>query len=100
MNTTMGGTEKNFHPFEAVWYKRESFAHEKEFRIVIEDIGENDFHDRNKKIRVDLNLLIENIYISPKADKWFTELVKDIIKNRYKLWINVKQSELNEQPFF
>ena len=95
-----GGTEKNFHPFEAVWYKRESFAHEKEFRIVIEDIGENDFHDRNKKIRVDLNLLIENIYISPKADKWFTELVKDIIKNRYKLWINVKQSELNEQPFF
>lgn len=95
-----GDSKKTFHPFDALWYKRESFAHEKEFRIIIEDIDKNGSHDCNKKIQVDLNLLLENVYISPQADKWFAELVKDIIKNRYKLWLNVKHSELNESPFF
>lgn len=95
-----GNSKKTFHPFEAPWHKRESFAHEKEFRIIIEDTSKNGFHDWNKIIKVDLNLLIENVYISPEADKWFAELVKDIIRNRYKLRLNVVQSELKEHPFY
>ena len=95
-----GNSNKNFNPFEAPWYKREAFAHEKEFRIIVEDIRKNSFHDWDKKIKVDLNMLIENIYISPKADKWFSVLVKDIIRNRYGLILNVIHSELSEQPFF
>ena len=95
-----GKSKNTFHHFEAPWYKRESFAHEKEFRIIIEDTIKNGFCDWNKTIKVDLNLLIENVYISPEADKWFAELVKDIIRNRYKLRLNVVQSELNEHPFF
>lgn len=95
-----GKSDMNFHPFEAPWYKREAFSHEKEFRIIIEDIIKNSFRDWDKKIKVDLNMLVENIYISPYAEKWFSALVKDIIKNRYGLRLNVIHSELSEQPFF
>ncbi len=95
-----GNSKNTFCPFDAPWYKRESFAHEKEFRVIIEDTRKNGFRDWDKTIRVDLNLLIDNLYISPEADKWFVELVKDIIRNRYNLWLNVMQSELNDHPFF
>lgn len=95
-----GNSKKSFQPIDAPWYKRESFAHEKEFRIIVEDDRKVGFRDWNKTITVNLNLLIENIYISPEADKWFAELVKDIIRNRYELRLNVIQSELNQQPLF
>ena len=95
-----GESKKSFKFFDAPWYKRESFAHEKEFRIIIEDMREPGFRDWNKTVRVDLNVLIENVYVSPEADKWFADLVKDIIRTRYKLGLNVNQSNLNETPFF
>ncbi len=95
-----GNSKNTFQPFDAPWYKRESFAHEKEFRIIVEDDREGCFLDWSKTIKVDLNLLIENVYISPEADQWFAELVKNIIRNRYGLRITVVHSELNEQPFF
>ena len=95
-----GNSNNTFRPIEVPWYKRESFAYEKEFRIIIEDDREVGSSDWNKTIKVDLNLLIDNIYISPEADKWFAELVNDIIRNRYKLRLNVMHSELNEPPFF
>lgn len=95
-----GFSKKTFHSFDAPWYKRESFAHEKEFRVIIEDMRKPGFRDWDKKVRIDLNVLIENVYISPEADKWFANLVKDIIRNRYNLRLNVNQSSLNETPFF
>ena len=33
-----GSSGKSIHPFLAPWYKRESFAHEKEFRVKVEDV--------------------------------------------------------------
>ena len=95
-----GTSNKVFLPYESIWYKRKSFAHEKEFRVVITDYRRPAFRDWNKSIFVNLNQLIENIYISPEADSWFFELVKDIIRNRYNLDLNVKQSELNALPFY
>lgn len=91
-----GTSHNTFQPFEALWYKRKSFKHEKEFRVVIED----DSGDWNKNVRIDLNRLIENVYISPQAEKWFADLVFDIVRHRYKLWLNVRQSELNTPPFY
>ena len=44
-------------------------------------------------ITVDLKKLIENIYISPKAEKWFPNLVKSIV-DKYKLNMNVVKSPL------
>lgn len=91
-----GRSSNTFHAFEAPWYKRKSFEHEKEFRVIIED----NCREWNKMIMVDINLLIENVYISPQAEQWFTELVHSIIKNRYQLCLNVCQSNLNETPFY
>ena len=58
------------------------------------------FRDRDKYLRVDINQLIENVYISPEADKWFLDLMNDVITNRYHLDLNVIQSELTQQPFY
>lgn len=94
-----GVSKEQFDIFDAVWYKRKSFEHEKEFRIVITDDRCPACRDWDKTIHIDLMKLIENIYIAPTADGWFTELVKSIVRNRYNLPINIKQSELNDLPF-
>lgn len=94
-----GASKDQFDIFDAAWYKRKSFEHEKEFRAVIKDDRCLSCRDWNKNIPVNLNALIENIYISPNADEWFAKLVKKIVRNRYKLPINIKQSELNDLPF-
>lgn len=94
-----GTSKEQFDIFDAVWYKRKSFEHEKEFRAVITDERSPACRDWNKTIHIDLMKLIENIYISPTVDEWFAELVKSIVRNRYNLPINIKQSELNDLPF-
>lgn len=95
-----GTSKEQFDIFDAVWYKRKSFEHEKEFRAVITDERSPACRDWNKTIHIDLMKLIENIYISPTVDEWFAELVKSIVRNRYYLPINIKQSELNDLPFY
>jgi len=74
-------------------YKRISFEHEKEIRAVIWNTGEiKDGEDEiitqivnhGKYINIDLNKLIENIYVSPTAPIWFHSLMKLIIK-RYNI---------------
>lgn len=94
-----GTSGKQFHIFQAPWYKRKSFEHEKEFRVIVHDDRKPGFRDWNKKIRVDLNFLIENIYVSPDADEWFVQLLNDILRNRYHLYLRAQQSQLNELPF-
>lgn len=86
--------------FDAPWFKRKSFEHEKEFRVIVEDDRKPAYRDENKQIKVDLNLLIENVYISPQADDWFVKLVKEIITKRYDLGLKVHQSDLNKIPFY
>ena len=96
-----GTSGKYFHMFDAPWYKRLSFAHEKEFRVISESPDFNmltDAHDL--LIPVDLNLLIDNIYFSPKADKWFVKLVSNIIKKKYGLYCPMLQSNLNRASFY
>lgn len=69
-----------FYPFV---HKRKSFEHEKEIRAFIsilpEPILESPF-DFGANIKVNLNLLIENIYIHPDAPIWFAETVKSVLK--------------------
>lgn len=96
-----GTSGKYFHMFDAPWYKRLSFAHEKEFRVISESPDFNmltDAHDL--LIPVDLNLLIDNIYFSPEADKWFVKLVSNIIKKKYGLYCPMLQSNLNRASFY
>ena len=95
-----GISNKRLNSYSALWCKRESFIHEREFRIMIQDTRKKAFRDWDKYLRVDINQLIENIYVSPVADKWFVDLIKDIVINRYRLDLNIIQSELLQPPFY
>lgn len=68
--------EKTFLYVDAPWYKRKSFEHEKEFRILIKDISNISLTDYYKEVKVDLRSLIETIYVSPQSEDWFLDLVK------------------------
>lgn len=78
------------------WCKRKSFEYEKEVRAIVYDychIGEPGIH-----IPVDLRELIEKVYISPYAPKWFEDIIRDIIL-RYGYDFEVSASEMAEPPF-
>jgi len=80
----------------AFWYKRKSFEHEHEVRALIrnyENTGKGVSHP------VDLDVLIENIYVSPYAPEWFAQVVRDIVK-RYELNKPVLYSTMIEKPFY
>ena len=48
---------------------------------------------------IDLNCLIENIYVSPTSQSWFYDVVKNIV-DKYGIKKSVLQSTLNEEPFY
>ena len=91
---------KDFSSFyDTLFFKRYSFAHEKEVRSVI--YRHMDIKDLPTGIYIPINLdrLIENIYVSPTSQPWFYEVVKNIV-DKYGLKKNVLQSTLNEEPFY
>ena len=80
----------------AFWYKRKSFEHEREVRALIrnhENTGKGVSHP------VNLDVLIKNIYVSPYAPEWFTQVVKDVVK-KYELNKPVLYSAMIEKPFY
>lgn len=95
-----GKSDNVFGLDSAIWCKRKSFAHEAEFRVVATDMKRPGFNSWDKQIPVNLEQLIENVFISPEADDWFVKLVGNIIKNRYHYGFNVIQSELMKLPFY
>jgi hypothetical protein len=90
-------------------HKRRSFDHEKEVRAIImrtpppEDQRRvylaQDIFDGGLYVDVDLDLLVEKVYISPYSKEWFCELVMSIT-NKYELKANVVPSTLSEEPIF
>jgi hypothetical protein len=81
---------------DSFWRKRKSFEHEKEVRALLHD---HEHELTGKVIACDLSVLVEEVFVSPTAPKWFVNLVNDINK-KYGLNIEVSPSELNEEPFF
>ena len=79
-----------------VWYKRDGFAHEREVRVVIKDAT---ITEKGLPVDVDLDTLIEAIYISPTAKPWLADLVKCII-HQFRLDKPVHYSQLNETPVY
>jgi hypothetical protein len=70
--------------------KRPSFQHEMEIRAVIRD---PDCNAGGLLVPVDLEALIEEVYISPEAEPWITCVVKNVIA-KYGLETNVQRSGL------
>ena len=80
------------------WYKRKSFEHENEVRIIQER------HDVSQtclgiSLPVNLDTLIENIYVSPLAQSWFEDLANDILA-KYGINKKVIPSQLNREVFY
>lgn len=83
---------------DTLFYKRQSFSHEREVRNVIHYWGVKDL-PMGIYMPIDLNCLIENIYVSPTSQSWFYDVVKNIV-DKYGIKKSVLQSTLNEEPFY
>lgn len=88
-------------------HKRKSFEHEQEVRaLVLKWPTSKDSIDFTKEtiehglqIKIDIETLIECIYVAPSAPAWFADLVKAVIK-RYGYNFEIDHSKLNENPVF
>jgi hypothetical protein len=90
-------------------HKRKSFEHERELRAVIQEVP----HEEGKGppwlspetgevgvyVPVDLEVLIERVYVSPTAPEWFSELVASVAK-KYQLNKELAQSSLRDGPVY
>ncbi|MCF6140541.1 hypothetical protein L1S34_04515 [Flavobacterium sp. K77] len=69
--------DDSFFPF---LFKRKSFQYEREVRIIT-DIGESENKlNEGLKINVEVTTLIEKIYIHPKSENWYKNLVIQLVK--------------------
>ena len=86
-------------------HKRKSFEHEREIRAIMltpnlacgDDVDALPSTGEWKE--VDLNKLIEKVYVAPSAPSWFKKLVSGIL-NKYGLNKPVFKSALDEEPFY
>ena len=104
----------SFNFLDLFTHKRESFTHENELRAIVintppsgsqykgplvKEIHDNVAEKGGDKVRVDINRLVENVYISPLSQSWFRKLVSDTI-SRFKYDFNIRSSSLQDEPVF
>ena len=88
-------------------FKRKSFEHEREARAIIIDLqGLANCEDVEKtnaqfgrSVSLNLNDLIETIYVSPEASGWFTKLVEKVSET-YQIKAEVIKSDLYKSPIY
>ena len=76
--------KKEHIPFDDMFFpflfKRKSFQYEGEVRLIT-DIGDSNIKiNEGLKINVNINQLIEKIYIHPKSENWYKNLVIQLVK--------------------
>jgi len=105
---------RNVHLAE-YFYKRKSFAHEMEVRAVMQDLPLVPASSGNsatglaydtarlplegRLLLVDLDSLIEEIYVAPGAPAWLGEVIRGVVE-RYRLCKPVLDSVLNARPVY
>jgi hypothetical protein len=76
--------KKEYIPFDDMFFpflfKRKSFQYEREVRIISDVAESNITLNDGLKINVDLSQLIEKIYIHPKSENWYKNLVIQLVK--------------------
>lgn len=82
--------ENSFFPF---LFKRKSFVYEREIRIITDVTSHNLTIDNGLKIDVDIQSLIEKIYIHPKSENWYKNLVIELVK-RLGFDFSIEKSDL------
>ncbi len=90
--------KKEYIPFDDTFFpflfKRKSFQYEREVRIIT-DISEIKGATLNEglKIDIDVNMLIEKIYIHPKSENWYKRLVIELV-SRLGFDFRIEKSDL------
>jgi hypothetical protein len=76
--------KKEYIPFDNAFFpflfKRKSFQYEREIRIISDVSRHNLLIDNGLTIDIDINQLIEKIYIHPKSENWYKNLVIELVK--------------------
>jgi hypothetical protein len=87
-------------------HKRLSFEHEHELRAVVQAISADAGPLDNIEpladgllIEVNLQTLVENIYVAPTCEPWFVDLVKSTA-TKYGSQIGIQHSDLSRDPLF
>lgn len=91
--------------FYPVMHKLKSFEHEREVRIVYwkrdpgtEDPDLLDTYPSGLQVPIDINSIIENIFVSPIAAAWFLDVVRSVTE-KYGVDLTVSQSSLALLPY-
>lgn len=87
-------------------HKRLSFEHEHELRAIIQPVfpggdplTESDPFADGLLVGVDLQTLIEGIYVASTSEAWFAALVENVAK-KYGLAVSVRHSDLQRTPLY
>lgn len=102
-----------FEPVAPFVHKRKSFDYEQEIRAIVLKIPPNvspssnlGFVNPDKEpikdgllIAVDIEILIQKVYVAPDTPLWFYELVNSTIK-KFVYDFDVEQSQMDRSPFF
>ncbi len=85
------------------FFKRVSFAHERELRVVFQDIRKTtaiqfrQHEDVGISVPLELDSTIQQVVVAPSSPTWFRELVGNVTV-RYGFNFSVRQSNLDEDP--
>lgn len=82
-------------------YKRKAFKHEKEIRaIFVLPEGAPQHNMIGRPVKIDVNQLIEDIYLAPGSANWFMVAV-NAVKDMYKIEAKLHRSSLDAlEPFY
>ena len=76
--------KKEYIPFDDAFFpflfKRKSFQYEREVRIITDVSSTKIDINEGLKINVDINEMIEKIYIHPKSENWYKNLVIQLME--------------------
>ncbi|MFN8287113.1 MAG: hypothetical protein U0V74_10190 [Chitinophagales bacterium] len=83
-----------------IFHKRNSFAHEREVRaVIINPKGIDPRYNTGAPVEIDLEKLIQQVFVSPQAESWFKDTVQSVC-NQYGLSVKAVQSGLYNEPSF
>lgn len=85
--------EDDFFPF---LFKRKSFQYEREVRILTDVTPHGISINEGLKINVDIHKLIEKIYIHPKSENWYKNLVIQLM-NKLQFDFGIEKSDLESE---
>jgi len=92
--------KKEYIPFDNTFFpflfKRKSFQYEREIRIISDLSAHNITIGNGLKVDVDLHYLIEKIYIHPKSENWYKNLVIELVK-RLGFDFSIEKSDMESE---